>query len=116
MVSAEPKISGEGETALSSVAQKGQDVGWGRNYIVFCAEKLRSISRLLGMSTCPNLNPVTGLDETLIQDKSAPITNPTVESAPDSELSLAVYSVDKYSQRCFETNFISCLDHILSFH
>lgn len=55
------------------MAQKGQDVGWEKNHIVFCAEKFRSISRLFGVSTCPSLNLATGSDETHIQDKS-PLT------------------------------------------
>lgn len=62
------------------MVQKSQDVGWGKSYTVFCAEKLRSISRLFGVSTCPCLNPATGSDETHIQDKSALIMNQNSQS------------------------------------
>lgn len=125
IVATEPKISGEREMGLLSISLKRQEVRGGKSYIVFCAEKLRSISRLFGVRTCPSLNSATGLDETCIQDKLAPIMNQNSqwESAPDSELSLDVYCVDfymwgtclthrrfrQYSQWCFETSFVSCL-------
>ena len=75
MVATEPKISVERETGLLSMAQKSQNVGREKSYIVFCAEKLRSISRLFGVSICPSLNPATDSDETHIQDKSPLIKN-----------------------------------------
>lgn len=75
MVATEQKISGEREAGLLSMAQESQDVGWEKSYIVFCAEKLRSVSRLFGVSTCPSLNLATDSDETHIQDKSPLIMN-----------------------------------------
>lgn len=98
VIATEPKISGEREMGLLSMAQKSQGVGLEKSYIVFCAEKLQSNCRLFSESTCPNLNLATGLDETDIQNKSPLIMNQLLEweSGPDSELNLDVYSVDFY--------------------